>query len=145
VAEQRTMGSFNATGPAGRLSIAEMLGGIRAAFDGTRPTTLTWVPVEFLEQQRIRGWSDMPVWVPPSPVNAGFSAVSLQRALDAGLTFRPLAETARDTVAWFRSLPAQQFYRDMSAEAQARLGGVFTEARERAALAAWHAARPNTP
>jgi 2'-hydroxyisoflavone reductase len=139
MAEQRTFGMFNATGPAGTMSVAEMLGGIRAAFDGTRPTTLTWVPVEFLEQQRIRGWSDMPVWVPPRPDNAGFSAVSIQRALDSGLTFRPLAVTARDTVDWFESLPAQAFYRELSPEAQARVGGVFTAERERAALAAWRA------
>jgi 2'-hydroxyisoflavone reductase len=139
MAEQRVFGSFNATGPAGRMSVAEMLGGIRAAFAGTTPTRLTWVPVEFMQAQRIRGWSDMPVWVPPSPDNAGFSAVSVQRALDRGLTYRPLADTARDTVAWFRSLPTQPFYQELSAEVQARLGGVFTEERERAALEAWHA------
>jgi 2'-hydroxyisoflavone reductase len=145
VAEQRTFGAFNATGPAGRMSVAEMIGGIRAAFDGTTPTTVTWVPVEFLEQQRIRGWLDLPVWVPPTPANAGFSAVSVQRALDSGLTFRPLAVTARETLDWFRGLPSQQFYRELSAEAQARLAGVFTAERERAALEAWHAATPRTP
>jgi 2'-hydroxyisoflavone reductase len=142
--EQRTVGTFNATGPAGRLSMAEMLGGIRAAFDGTTPTTVTWVPAEFLQQQRVRPWSDMPVWVSPTPENAGFSAVSLQRALDSGLTFRPLAVTARDTVDWFNALPTRQFYRDLSAEAQARVGGVFTEERERAALEAWHSATPSS-
>jgi 2'-hydroxyisoflavone reductase len=142
--EQRTYGTFNATGPAGRMSMAEMLGGMRAAFDGTTPTTVTWVPAEFLQQQRVRPWSDMPVWVPPTPDNAGFSAVSLQRALDSGLTFRPLAVTARDTVDWFNTLPTQQFFRDMSPEAQARVGGVFTEERELEALEAWHSAMPSS-
>jgi 2'-hydroxyisoflavone reductase len=129
MAEQRAFGTFNATGPAGRLSMAEMMGGIRAAFDGTQPTTLTWVPAEFLAEQRVRGWADMPVWVPPMPDNAGFSAVSIQRALDHGMTFRPLATTARETVEWFRALPE---------DVQARVGGAFTPEREQAALQAWH-------
>jgi 2'-hydroxyisoflavone reductase len=125
--EQRTTGVFNATGPAGWMTVAEMLGGIRGAFDGTRETRLAWAPVQFLQQQGIRGWSDMPVWVPPTPGNAGFSAVSIRRALDAGLAFRPLADTARDTVAWFEAQPA---------EVQARIGGTLTAEREAAALQA---------
>jgi 2'-hydroxyisoflavone reductase len=130
VTENRTIGTFNATGPAGELSMAEMLGGIRAALDGTIETRLTWVPAEFLSAQRIRGWSDMPVWVAPRDDNAGFSRVSIQRALDAGLTFRPLATTARNTLDWFNAQPA---------DAQPRLGGPFTAERERAALQAWRA------
>jgi 2'-hydroxyisoflavone reductase len=128
--EQRTFGTFNATGPAGRMSMAEMLGGIRGAFEGTKPTRIVWAPVEFLEEHRIRGWSDMPVWVPMRGDNAGFLDVSVQRALDAGLTFRPLATTARDMVAWFQAQPA---------DVQARIGGAFTAEREAAALAALRA------
>jgi 2'-hydroxyisoflavone reductase len=142
-AENRVVGTFNATGPAGELSVAEMLGGIRAAFDGTAPTRLRWAPVEFLAEHQIRGWSDMPVWVPPAPDNAGFSRVSIQRALDQGLTFRPLAVTAKDTVDWFRSLPNQAWYRDMNAQQQARIAGALTAEREGAALQALRA-RPQT-
>jgi 2'-hydroxyisoflavone reductase len=138
VVEERVIGTFNATGPAGELSIAEMLGGIRAAFDGTKHTRLTWVPVDFLEQHEIRGWSDLPVWVPPSPENAGFSRVSIERALAAGLTFRPLAVTARDTVEWYHALPEQAWYNELSEQVRARVPGVFSEERERAALEAWH-------
>jgi 2'-hydroxyisoflavone reductase len=130
VVENGVIGTFNATGPAGELSIAEMLGGVRGALDGTTPTHLTWVPVEFMAEHRIRPWSDMPVWVTPTPESAGFSRVSIQRALDAGLTFRPLADTTRDTLAWFRAQPA---------DVQARIGGTFTTEREAAALQAWHA------
>jgi 2'-hydroxyisoflavone reductase len=138
VAEQRTIGTFNATGPAGELSMAEMLGGIRAALPGTKPTRLTWAPAEFLAEQEVRGWADMPVWVPPADDNVGFSRVSVQRALDAGLTFRPLAVTARDTLDWFHGLPSQEWYRELSAEARARVPGVFTAEREAAVLQAWH-------
>jgi 2'-hydroxyisoflavone reductase len=128
--EDRVVGTFNATGPAGELSMAELLGGVRAALPGTTPTRLTWVPSEFLAGQRIRGWSDMPVWVPPTADNAGFMRVSIERARAAGLTFRPLATTAHDTLEWFRAQPA---------DVQARIGGALTTDRESAALAAWHA------
>lgn len=127
MAEDRITGTFNATGPAGELTMAEMLGGIRGAFPGTNPTRLVWAPADFLQEQRIRGWSDMPVWVPPAPDNAGFSRVSVARAMAAGLTFRPLADTTRATLEWFRAQPA---------DVQPRIGGAFTAEREAAALTA---------
>lgn len=130
MAETRTFGIYNATGPAGELTMAEMLGGIRSAFDGTTPTDLTWVPADFLAAHNLHGWSDLPVWVPPQPDNAGFSRVSIARALESGMTFRPLATTARDTLEWFRGLPA---------EAQADVGGRLTAEREAEVLAAWRA------
>jgi 2'-hydroxyisoflavone reductase len=141
VAENRTVGTFNATGPAGTLSVAEMLGGIRGALPGERPARLVWAPVEFLQEHRIAGWSDMPAWVMPTPDNAGFSAVSIQRALDAGLTFRPLADTTRATLEWFEAAPRQAWYQQLSQDARSRLGGAFTAEREQAALHALHARR----
>jgi 2'-hydroxyisoflavone reductase len=105
MAETRSTGIYNATGPAGVVTMAEMLGGVRAALDGTTKTWLTWAPAEVLEQHGVRGWSDMPVWVTPAADNAGFARVSIDRALEKGLTFRPLAATARDTLEWFNNLP----------------------------------------
>lgn len=128
--ETRTFGTFNATGPAGELTMAEMLGGIRGACDGTRPMQLTWVPAEVLAEHDVRGWTHLPVWVPPRPDNAGFARVSIARALNSGLTFRPLAATTRDTLEWFRSLPPQ---------VQADVGGRLTPDREAEVLRAWHA------
>ena len=127
--ETRTFGTFNATGPAGELTVAEMLGGIRAAFDGTMPLRLIWVPAETLDEHGIQGWSHMPVWVRPRADNAGFARVSIARALDSGLTFRPLAVTARDTLDWFNSLPPA---------VQANVGGPLTAEREAAVLHAWN-------
>jgi 2'-hydroxyisoflavone reductase len=138
--EQGATGRFNATGPASFMSTAEMLGAVRGAFDGTLDTRLTWVPAEFLAEQGVRPWSDMPVWVAPTPDNAGFSDVSIRRALDLGLTFRPASTTARDTLEWFHSLPSSEWYRNASPEARTRVGGALTAERERAALEAWHGA-----
>ena len=128
MAEQRATGIYNATGPRAELSIAEMLHGIRASQSGDNVVDFEWVPADFLAQHNVRPWGDMPVWVPPSPDNAGFARVSIARALEKGLTFRPLAVTARDTLEWFRTLPAER---------QAQLGAGLSAEREAEVLRLW--------
>ncbi len=71
----------------------------------------------------------MPVWVPPRGEEGGLSRTSVKRALEKGLTFRPLPETARDTLAWFKSQPADW---------QAKLKAGLTAEREAEVLAEWH-------
>lgn len=128
MAEQRTTGIFNATGPRAELSIAEMLHGIRASQSGDNIVDFQWVPQEFLAEHEVRGWSHMPVWVARRPDNAGFARVSIARAVEQGLTFRPLAVTARDALDWFRTLPAER---------QAALKAGLPAEREAEVLAAW--------
>jgi 2'-hydroxyisoflavone reductase len=127
MAEQGTTGVFNATGPAKTLTIAEMLEGIKAALGSS--ATFTWLPAKFLETQKVAPWSDMPVWVPATGEDAGAERLSIRRALAKGLTFRPLAETARDTLAWFKSQPKER---------QEKLKAGLTPEREAEVLAAWH-------
>jgi 2'-hydroxyisoflavone reductase len=105
-AEDETVGVFNATGPEEPRPIGEMLNGIKTAI-GSK-ATFAWASPEFLESQKVSGWSDMPVWVPPSGENAGFSRVSVKRALAKGLTYRPFAVTARDTLAYHKSRPEER-------------------------------------
>jgi 2'-hydroxyisoflavone reductase len=126
MAEARTFGTFNAAGPDFELTMMQMLLGVRAAT--TAGARLQWVPVDFLEQQKVQAWSDMPAWVPAGPDTRGFSTRSIKRALAAGLTFRPLARTALDTLAWFTSLPTDR---------QATLRAGIKPDREREVLAAW--------
>src|SRR5690606_29414104 len=128
--EQQAFGVYNATGPAARLSIAEMLYGIRAVTSAN--VRFTWVDADFLASQRVRPWSHMPVWVPFTPQTAGFADVSIARALARGLTFRPLAVTAKDTLDWFETLPDER-------KSQLRAG--LPAEREAEVLAAWHAHR----
>ncbi len=120
-------GTFNATGPASLLTMGEMLEGIKTA--NKSAATFTWADAEFLEAQKVSAWSDMPVWVPPKGDMLGFSRVSNQRAVAKGLSFRALAETAKDTLAWFKAQPAER---------QAKLRAGLSEEREKAVLAAWH-------
>jgi 2'-hydroxyisoflavone reductase len=126
--ENKTYGTFNATGPAHPLTIAEMLHGIKAVT--TAGAQFTWVPASFLEEQKVAPWSDMPVWIPPAGEYAGFGSRSIKRALDAGLTFRPLADTAATTLAFHQSRPEDR---------QAKLRAGLTPEREKEVLAAWRA------
>ena len=130
LAESRTFGTFNATGPKTPTTIAEMLYGIKAVT--TSDAQFTWVPAEFLAKHQVRAWSEMPVWVPSTGKTAGFMRVNCQKAYAAGLTFRPLADTAKDTLTWYHSRPAAE-------QEKARAG--LAPTKEIAVLAAWKAAQ----
>ncbi len=127
MAESGAVGTFNATGPAKPLRVGEMLGGIRTALNSN--ANFTWASAEFLEQQKVAPWSDMPVWVAPAGDSGQMTRTSIQRALDQGLTFRPLTETARDTLAWFKA---------QKPERQQKLKAGIKPEREKEVLAAWH-------
>jgi 2'-hydroxyisoflavone reductase len=131
VAEQGTLGVFNAMGPASELTMRAMIDGIREAISAAaRPV---WVPSAFLEQQKVSPWADMPLWIPATGATAGASRRSNRKAVGAGLTFRPLAVTARDTLGWWKTLPVER--------RQALRAGLSAD-RERQVLAAWAAAVP---
>lgn len=96
--EQKATGDYNATGPNYDLTLGAMLETCKQVSGSD--AVLRWASVEFLSQHNVAPWSDMPVWVPDTPDEAGFSKVDVSKAIAAGLTFRPLAETVRDTLAW---------------------------------------------
>jgi 2'-hydroxyisoflavone reductase len=123
MAENRETGIYNATGPAKALEIGAMLGSIKDALHSS--ATFTWLPAEFLKQQKVEAWSDMPVWAGDE---LGLARTKIDRALAKGLTFRPLAETARDTLTWFKSLPQER---------RSKLRAGVTPEREAEVLAAW--------
>jgi len=126
--EAKGTGVYNATGPDYTMRTDAMLYGIRATT--TAGARLHWLPADFLEAQKVAPWRDMPVWLPGTGETAGFARRSIARAVGAGLTFRPLAATAADTLAWFRQQPAER---------QAKLGAGLTKEREAEVLKAWQA------
>jgi nucleoside-diphosphate-sugar epimerase len=128
MAEQGTTGIFNATGPKSKMTIKEMLEGIKSATKSN--AQFTWASAEFLAAQKVSPWSDMPVWVPPVGDEAGFSELSIKRALAKGLTFRSLADTTQATLEWFHK---------QTPERQAKQRAGISAAREAEVLAAWHA------
>ena len=128
--ERGEVGTYNATGPKAPLSIADELNGCRAVVSGTADVRLTWVSADFLTEQRVRPWIEMPTWLPSRGDNDGWSRLSIARALAKGLTFRPLAITAKDTLEWWKGLPEDR-------RAKPRAG--LAPEKERSVVAAWHA------
>lgn len=98
------MGTYNATGPAHVLTMQQVLGACKAA--SGRSATFTWMDDAFLLKEQVQPWGQVPLWLPEEPESAGFNAISIAKALAAGLTFRPIVETARDTLAWDVTRPA---------------------------------------
>jgi 2'-hydroxyisoflavone reductase len=125
--ENRETGIYNATGPAKPLTIGGMLEQMKGALKAN--AKLTWLSEDFLKQQKVEPWSDMPVW---TGAGSGLARAKIDRALAKGLTFRSLGETARQTLAWFKSLPQNR---------QSKLRAGLTSERETEVLAAWHKAR----
>jgi|SRR5262245_47633061 len=97
VAGSNANGIFNATGPAEPLTLGEALAraGDAVGFSGR----LIWVDDSILAEAGVQPWSELPLWLPGAQ-HAGLLRADVTRALAAGLTLRPLEETARDTLAW---------------------------------------------
>jgi len=132
VVENGTTGTFNAAGPKSTMTNGQQLDAIKAALPTGKDAKLTWVPTEFLSEQKVTPWGDMPTWIPRTdPDYAGANADN-RRAVAAGLTFRPIGTTAVDALEWFNAVPEQ-------ARTQMLKGAGIDSEREKAVLAAWHA------
>ena len=92
-------GTFNVTGPEGLLTFDEMVDGCKACT--SKPVEFVPAPELFLLEHGVSPWMGLPLWLPEDPQFAGAGTVSRARAVAAGCTFRPLADTVRDTLAWW--------------------------------------------
>ncbi|WP_306598329.1 NAD-dependent epimerase/dehydratase family protein [Geothrix sp. 21YS21S-2] len=128
LAEDGTTGLFNACGPERKLPWGRL---VAACVQATpAKSTLTWIPTEFLAKQE---GIEFPIWAPYAGETKGFHTWSNARAVAAGLRFRPCEETAKDTLAWFKT-------QEKVEKGRTRLAGPSPEA-EAKLLAAWKAAR----
>jgi len=55
------------------------------------------VPDDFLVAHGVGEWIELPLWI-HDPEEAGMLDAIVTRAVEAGLTFRPLEDTVRDTL-----------------------------------------------
>jgi 2'-hydroxyisoflavone reductase len=129
--ERNLSGTYNATGPEKKLTMKKMLEETKKGVGGD--ATFTWVPTAFLEKKEVRPWSDLPVWIPSRGGEEGFAEIDCRKAIAAGLTFRSGAATAKDTLAWYRTLPEDR---------RGKLRAGITPDKELELLAAWHAGVP---
>jgi 2'-hydroxyisoflavone reductase len=125
--EQNVYGVYNAVGPSDP-AFGASLASMKAALGSD--ARFEWVPNEWLEANDAGGWGDFPLSVAANGDTAGFAKVSAARAIARGLRFRPPGETAKDTLAWWRTQPEERRSRE-------RPGA--NEAREAELLARWRA------
>jgi 2'-hydroxyisoflavone reductase len=125
--EQRISGTYNAVTPAGSYSIGELLADSMAVTGTT--VDPTWVSTEFIEAQNLAERGTLPIWSPPTGQYAGVAYVNGERAAARGLRNRPVRETARDVISWWKTLPEQR--------TQKVRAGPSAE-REAEVLSLWH-------
>lgn len=120
--EARRTGVYNAVGP------AQPFGALLDTCQSVSSSnaTFTWVSEKFLLDHNVLPWQELPLWVTES--DKAFNTVSNARALAAGLTFRPLADTVRASLEWQIANPER---------VQARSGPITRE-REQSLLREWH-------
>jgi 2'-hydroxyisoflavone reductase len=110
--EQRTMGIFNVVSPPGKFTMGDVVDeSIRAANALAKPSPppkARWAPADFLDVQKVQGWSDMPVWLDAKGDEAAFAKTSSARAVKAGLKFTSMRKTCHDTLAWHLTRPAAE-------------------------------------
>jgi 2'-hydroxyisoflavone reductase len=141
--EKGTAGTFNVTGPATPQTMERFVEALRPLAPPAPPLTYTWIEdYAWLAKYPLReATKDVPgglveaiPWVMAEGTELGHMRIDNRKAKAAGLTYRPLLTTARDTLAWRQSGAVPQALRDKPRY-------VLTEEQERAILAAWKAAR----
>jgi 2'-hydroxyisoflavone reductase len=125
------VGTYNATGPSGKWTMAEFLAACKGAT--ATPAQLVWVDPQWLMQQGVQPFMEVPLWAPGAEM-AGFMRFDCSKAVAHGLSFRPLSQTAKDTMDWAKTRPDTYKW-------QAGLDAT----REQALLKAWREQSGATP
>ena len=115
-------GIFNACGPEKRMSWGSVIEACQKA--AAKPANLHWASLE--ELKKVEGL-EFPIWAPYAGDSRGFHTWSNERAVKAGMRFRPIETIAKDTLAWWKTVADD--------DKRKRLGGPSAE-KEAEALAA---------
>jgi len=124
--EQKNIGIFNADAQAGSLTMGKVLNACQKA--SPKPVKPVWVPADFLAENNVGAWMDLPCWIPAHGDEAGFGQRSAKKALAAGLMYRSLDNTVRDTLAFWNTLPLER---------REKPGAGLSAERETEVLAKW--------
>lgn len=101
--ENDVSGVFNATGPDTPLSFGLLLDTCKLVSGSD--AKFKWANLDFITQNHIAPWSDLPAYLPDVGEDVGFSKIDISKAIHAGLKFSPISTTIKDTLAWINELP----------------------------------------
>ena len=125
VSEERRTGTYNATGPDYELRMGRLLEECETVSGAE--AEVVWVCEDFLEENGVEPFTELPLWLPRE--YAALLAIDCGKAIEAGLTFRPLAETIEDVLDW-----------DSATKAGGEPAAGLRPQRERELLRAWRGA-----
>ena len=104
--EQRITGIFNTVTPAGQYTMGDLHDDCLAVT--ASDMNAVWVGSDFIREQELMEGGSIPIWAAPDGEYAGVAFVSGEKAVEAGLRNRPVRETARDAVQWWKTLPEER-------------------------------------
>jgi 2'-hydroxyisoflavone reductase len=122
--ENQQSGIYNADGLAYQFTLQQVLERCRVICN--KEAIFTWVSEAFLEEHDVKPWMELPLWI-LSAWGTAMCTVNVNKAVQAGLTFRSLDDTIRDTLAWDQTRPPEQ-----------PRGQTLTPEREAELLREWH-------
>lgn len=125
--ERKEVGIYNANGLPDSLTMERVLEGCKMV--SVSDASFTWVSDDFLTQERVAPWSEMPLWMPEeaAPHLKGFMSINCDKAVRSGLSFRPLNDTISDVLTWRETNHAGE-----------ELKAGIDPAREQRLLRKWH-------
>lgn len=124
--EDERAGAYNAVGPRDTLTMPHFLERARAALG----SSATFTPVDDYAFLEAHGIDEAIPWALLKGNDDGMMSIENRKAIGAGLTYRPLADTVRDTLAWWQTVPETR---------RAAPHFTITTEKEARALADWHA------
>ncbi len=131
MAQSGTTGIYNASGPEQPFRLGCFLNICKEVSDSD--ANFTYLPDNFLLKQGVIPWMELPMWIPASrpEEGAGIMQIDISKAIKAGLTFRPMSETVRDTLTFAKNRPADYAMQaGLDAEKETRLLKIWHEIQE---------------
>lgn len=96
--ERQAIGIYNATGPATPITFEQLIEECQEF--SKQDIAIQWIDEDFLIKNDVRDWVEVPLWLSYKRNMPGFLDINVQKAIQAGLTFRPLSETISSILAW---------------------------------------------
>ena len=98
--ERKERGIYNANGLPNKFTMESVLEECKTVSESD--ASFTWVDDDFLVQEKVAGWTEVPLWMPEEDTLhlKGFMFINGDKAVAASLSFRPLNDTIKEIQTW---------------------------------------------